>query len=341
MSNIKKESLLESVQKGIITQEQYQKILALDSGETSKGEKKRGLNYIIAFYYFGAMIIIFAFTYFLVSQWENLSAGSILAIGLGFQIACAGLGVYIYKKLNYPISGGLLVTAAIAISPLVVYSIEKMLGIWPASPGTYGANYSDYWRLIKPCWVYIELVTLIVAFIALYFVRFSFIALAIGHTVWFLSMDLVEIILGGRNYGAPYWETRQWVSVLIGATMVAIARLFNRRTKEDYSLWLFLYGGLIFTTAASFTWLKNEMQALLYLLVHLIFVVMSIRWQRKSLMVFGALGIYVYLGHLAYDIFKNSPFFPIALALIGLLMILGTVSFQRNQDKLVKFIGKV
>jgi hypothetical protein len=214
-----------------------------------------------------------------------------------------------------------------------------MFGIWPAAIGTHGVAYSEYWRLIKPCWVYIELVTLLVASIALYRVRFSFIAIVIGHTAWFLCMDLVEIILGVRSYGMPYWEARQWVSIMIGAVMIGIARLLNRKTKEDYSLWLFIYGGLIFTTAASFIWLKNELSALLYLGIHLLFIIMSIRWQRKSLMVFGALGVYIYLGHLAYDIFKDSPFFPIALALIGLLMILGTVSFQMNKDKLARIIN--
>ena len=61
-----RETLLGCVRKGIITEEQLQKILAVDQENSpTKGESKRGLNYITAFYYFGAMIIIFAFTYFL------------------------------------------------------------------------------------------------------------------------------------------------------------------------------------------------------------------------------------------------------------------------------------
>jgi len=339
MANIKKEILTQAVSKGIITDEQYHKIIALDSEvESPLGEKKKGLNYIMAFYYFGALIIIFAFTYFLVSQWNNLPTGGILAIALAFQVVCFGVGLYLRKKLNYKVAGGLLVTVAVAITPLVVYSFEKMFGIWPAEPGRHGVRYSDYWRLIKPCWVYIEGITLIVAFVTLRWVRFSFLAAVIGHTAWFLSMDLVEIILGSPNYGEAFWETRKWVSIIIGAAMIGAGRLFNRKTEENYSLWLFIYGALIFTTATAFTWLNNELNALLVLITHIMLVVMSIRWQRTSLMVFGALGIYIYLSHLAWVIFKNSPFFPIALALIGLLMILGTVSFQRNKEKFIGFI---
>lgn len=335
MADIKKEVLTQAVSRGIITDEQYHKIIALDSEAGSAvGERKKGLNYIMAFYYFGALIIIFAFTYFLVSQWESLPTGAILAIALAFQFVCFGMGLYLRKKLNYKVAGGLLVTAAVAITPLVVYSLEKMFGIWPKEPGRHDVGYSGYWRLIKPCWVYIEGITLIVVFVTLRWVRFSFLAVVIGHTAWFLSMDLVEIILGVPDYG----EARKWVSIIIGAAMIGAGRLLNRKTEEDYSLWLFLYGALIFTGATAFTWLDNELNALLVLITHIMLVVMSIRWQMTSLMVFGALGIYIYLGHLAWEIFRDSPFFPISLALIGLLMILGTVSFQRNKEKFIGFI---
>jgi len=342
MDGIDRETLSQAVSKGIISYEQYNKIIALDSeAEPAGGEKKRGLNYITAFYYFGALIIIFAFTYFLVSQWNQLSTGLILSIALAFQVACFGLGTYLRNKLNYKVSGGLLVTAAVAITPLTIYSLEKMSGIWPAANAiSSSGGYEQYWSLIKPCWVYIEFITLLVAAATLYWVRFSFLAVVIGHTAWFLSMDFAELMAGVQNYSSASWEIRKWVSITIGAIMIIIGRLLNRKTEENYSLWLFIYGALIVTGAAAFTWLNNELNALLYLALHIIFVVMSIRWQRSSLMVFGALGIYIYLGHLAWNIFKGSPFFPIALAVIGLLMILGTVSFQRNKEKFTGIMNK-
>lgn len=334
--------LAQAVTKGIISGEQYDKIIALDSqAEPVSGEKKRGLNYVTAFYYFGALIIIFAFTYFLVSQWAKLSTWMILGIALAFQISCFKLGAYLRNKLNYKVAGGLLVTVAVAITPLTVYCLEKISGIWPSDNGQDSlGSYDKYWIWIKPCWVYIELFTLMVAAGALIWVRFSFLALVIGHTAWFLSMDLAELMAGHQNYLDGSWETRKWVSIIIGGIMISVARLLNRKTEEDYSLWLFLYGALIVTTATAFTWLNNEFNALIFFGLHIFFVLMSIRWQRKSLMVFGALGIYIYLGHLAWNIFKDSPFFPIALALIGLLMILGTVSFQRNKEKLIGMINK-
>lgn len=342
MDKINKEILTQAVTKGVINGEQYNKILALDSeAEPAKGEKKRGLNYVTAFYYFGALIIIFAFTYFLASQWAHLPTILILAIALAFQSVCFGLGIYLRNKLNYKVSGGLLVTAAIAITPLVVYSLEKIFGIWPAAETMGGSGeYNEFWILIRPCWIYIEFITLLVAAVTLFWVRFSFLAVVIGHAAWFLSMDFAELVSGSQINSDASWETRKWVSIIIGAIMIGAGRLLNRKTEEDYSLWLFIYGALIVTTVTAFSWLNNNLNALVYLALHIIFVVLSVRWQRKSLMVFGALGIYIYLGHLAWMIFSNSPFFPIVLASIGLLMILGTVSFQRNKDTLTGIINK-
>jgi hypothetical protein len=39
----------------------------------------------------------------------------------------------------------------------------------------------------------------------------------------------------------------------------------------------------------------------------------------------STLGVHVYLGHPAYEVYKDSFFFPFALALLGLSLILLTV----------------
>ena len=49
-----------------------------------------------------------------------------------------------------------------------------------------------------------------------------------------------------------------------------------------------------------------------------------------SVIVGGALGIFLYLGHLAYEVFKNSLFFPFVVALLGLGLIVLTVWMQRR-----------
>ena len=51
---------------------------------------------------------------------------------------------------------------------------------------------------------------------------------------------------------------------------------------------------------------------------------------------FGVLGVHIYLGHLAYEVFKDSILFPFALALLGLSVILVTVFAQRYARKSIQ-----
>jgi len=57
---------------------------------------------------------------------------------------------------------------------------------------------------------------------------------------------------------------------------------------------------------------------------------------RKVFVIFGALGTAFYFGHLAWEVFADSPFFPVALTAIGILIIyLGTL-WQKNEEKLTQ-----
>jgi hypothetical protein len=55
---------------------------------------------------------------------------------------------------------------------------------------------------------------------------------------------------------------------------------------------------------------------------------LAIKLKRTVFMVFGVLGVYAYLGHLAWTVFQDSVLFPFVLALLGLSLILGTVFGQ-------------
>jgi predicted MFS family arabinose efflux permease len=73
-------------------------------------------------------------------------------------------------------------------------------------------------------------------------------------------------------------------------------------------------------------------------LINLGLIAISLKLQRKSFAVFGAFGLFAYLGHLASDIFEDSMFFPMALAFIGVLMIVGTVQYQKHYSKIGRIL---
>src|SRR5215213_3287423 len=67
----------------IITRAQYDAILALDPGADAtvpddRPEVARGFNWTSVAYVLGAMVVVFAFGWFLVDQWDSLGAAGVL-----------------------------------------------------------------------------------------------------------------------------------------------------------------------------------------------------------------------------------------------------------------------
>ena len=79
-----------------------------------------------------------------------------------------------------------------------------------------------------------------------------------------------------------------------------------------------------------------EFNKAIYALINIGLVGVAIRLKRVVFLVFGAIGVHLYLGHLAYSIFQDSFLFPFAIALLGLSLILVTVFAQRFLNRLSK-----
>jgi hypothetical protein len=88
----------------------------------------------------------------------------------------------------------------------------------------------------------------------------------------------------------------------------------------------------IMIAAGSGWWLRNKGYLVggSLLIAERGFIWIAVKLRRATFLVFGALGVYIYLGHLAYEVFKDSFFFPFVLALLGLSLILATVWIQRR-----------
>lgn len=52
--------------------------------------------------------------------------------------------------------------------------------------------------------------------------------------------------------------------------------------------------------------------------------------QRRAFLVFGAIGLFLYLGHLAWEVFKDAILFTLALSAPGFALIALAVRSQRR-----------
>jgi hypothetical protein len=323
------------VEAGLLSPDQYTGIKRYVEAEGlvseaagDRVEARQGLNFVTIASYFGGFMILLAYTYFMGSRWSGLG------FPVQFGVAVATIGIvwglgYALRKAGFEMAGGLLVFAGTGITPLAVYTFARMTGLWPETPRYGEPGYDEFFTTIRPVWVILEVVSLTVALAVLRFVRFPLITLLIAFWGWFLSMDLARLATGGEVFGG-FDDREQIISVAIGVIMLAVGIFLQSRTRQDYSRWLYLFAHVIILgNLSSLTIEKEGWLALLFLAVYIGSVALGIRLQRPVFVVFGALGCYGYMGYLAFVKFQDSVGFPVALAAIGVLIIVTTVGYQR------------
>lgn len=292
-------------------------------------ESEKGLNLITIAYYFGAMLMISACAWFLGDKWDSLGPSGILTTALVYAFIAASVGWWI-RKAGYKVGGGLLITVAVCLVPLIVYSIEALAGLWPAGdPGAY----AEFYPRIHGSWIVMELATIVVAAVVLWFVRFGFLTAPLAFSFWFLSMDVAALVLGDARMEG---DAREWISVAVGMITILIGfgldRLLsdkNQKKAEDLAFWCYLFGLMAFWGGLTSMDSGSELSRAGYLVVNILLVLVAIRLRRTVFLVFGAIGVDVYFGHLAYQVFKDSFLFPFVIAFLGFAMIIATVLAQR------------
>jgi hypothetical protein len=292
---------------------------------TATKESKPTFDFVHLLYYFGALIVMGAFGWFMTSAWDAFGAKGLLCIASCYAAAFLAAGAALWKRsLQTP--GGLLITLAVCMTPLICYSIESLVGLWPAeNPGSF----TNYHPIINGSWVIMEIATVITGLIALRYWSFPFISAPIAHAIWFLSMDAAALLFG-ESY--QEWDEKLVISAAFGAVMLLVAYLIDlRNLKADFAFWLYLFGTLALSSSLSMMNSGNEFHALLYAILHFALMLSSIALKRRTLMVFGALGVFGYLGHLSHYLFKDSILFPFALCSLGIGLIVMGIWYQKNR----------
>lgn len=335
--------LEEWAKQGLITPEQLTRIRQrLETAESlheqtqAAPEPRKRLNLISIAYYFGGFMILLAYTIFMGLEWESLGLTGQLAVSFFTIVALWAIGYFLQRK-DFRVAGGLLIFVGTGIVPLFVYTVQRALGIWPDA-SHYA--YRDFYQIIAQTWIPLEIVSITVAAIVIWRVRFPLISLLISFWTWFLSMDLVHWITR-----SDYWtwsETEQIVGILIGAGMLILGIFLQRKTNQDYSLWLYLFGHLIvFVHFSALALEKEGLLGIVYFVVYLSFVAASVWLQRRVFLVFGALGCYAYVSYLAFRVFEGALGFAFALAGVGLIIVLSAVGYQKYmRPRLERYFGR-
>ncbi|PLX94934.1 MAG: DUF2157 domain-containing protein [Desulfuromonas sp.] len=322
---VTKKKLDLAVAEEIISQEQSDNLFDFLKTLPSTGPS---FDFTHVLYYMGGLIAIGAMTLFMNLGWESFGGWGIFFISLAY--AAVGLKLANnFQKNGHAIPAGICAAFAVALTPLAIYGLQQGMGWWPE-----GSTYREYHRYIKWHWIYLELGTLAVGSIIAYIFRYPFLQMPIAVTLWYMSMDIAAMLVGGR----PHFELRALVSMCFGLAMTLFAFWVDIRSSKsgDYAFWLYLFGVMAFWGGMTSQHSDSELSKFIYCCVNLLLVGVGVVIVRRVFVIFGAIGCSIYLGHLADKVFKDSWLFPIVLTAIGLGIIYLGVIWQKNEKTITQ-----
>ncbi len=319
-----------AVTRGIITAQQRHDILALaaEGGPPPPIGRRSEVSGVTVAYFAGAAAILFAFGWFLVDRWKVLGPGGVLVVALVY----ASLFLLVARWLGregFATARGLMVLAAVGMTPIAAWSVLELAGVWTPKLGGepwFPRSQRD-WESLR--WIPIELATALSALVALRTVRFGLLVLPLPIAAWAVCAQVVQVA-----FDAPVMTAMQgWLSFVVAAVLASAGYAIDRRTAweaEDYAWPVYAVAVVAVLHGMSVTWpeLDRGRHALLALAVVLAGAALALR--RRVFLAAAALTFVVYMGWLGFSVFRKALGFPIALATVGVVIILAAVWVQRR-----------
>lgn len=112
--------------------------------------------------------------------------------------------------------------------------------------------------------------------------------------------------------------------------LVLGVRLQRHHGAQDWSRWFYLFGHVaLLGNLAALALGDDLLPGVVFLAVYVGFVVASVWLQSRMFLMFGAIGCYAYVAKLAFDVCDRSLGFTLVLGIVGLLVVLATVAYER------------
>lgn len=326
-----------AVSLGIITEAQAAEIRAL-TPDRSDAQPTGGHTAPAAAigYALGALTVLIAMAWFLGDRWEWLGPGGVLAV----SVLYAAVFLVVARRLqreSYPVAAGLAVVLAVGMTPVGTVALLELFDVFAPMPGGACAYPEFIFWGCRGEEIVVELATAAAALIALRRVRFSLLVLplaAIG--LRFLFHATAAVFGAGLGTATSGWTWMFGASLL---TAVAYETSRRQRGDQDFATWLHLVAA--FSAGIASGMLIEAFENFRHLLIPgaAVAFAFALRLQRFVWTLLGLIWFVAYLGWLAGEVFRDTPFFPIVLAALGIGVIVVTVWVQRNSARLVARFG--
>ncbi|MDP1891227.1 MAG: hypothetical protein Q8K55_10065 [Gemmatimonadaceae bacterium] len=334
-------SLLDSgVDKGIISADQRTALLALAGAAEPQGgerrEAERAFNGVTIAYGIGAIVVLFAFGWFMVDRWKVLGNGGVF----GLSVAYAGIFLVVahfLKREGFETARGVATLLAVAMAPLAMYALLGWTGLWTPELEGMCRQREHPFAVCQGQPLAIELAAVAAALVAMRAMAFAPLMIPIAV----VGITLPERLLREWAQGTGLDGLGMgWRWVIIASLLAAVAYTVDRRRRdEDYGFWLWIsvavaawFGCfMVFQADHSLRWYLAP--------VSLLVITASVLLRRRVLLVVGLFGVFGFLAWMAFDVFKLTTAFPLVLATIGVSIIVLTVWVQKRFPEAIQRMG--
>jgi hypothetical protein len=326
----------------LISAEQHASLAALaaESPPTSR-EVPRGFNWVTVAYALAALLVVFAGGWFLAQRWLTLGPAGVLGIVVLYAAAAAAGSVWLERR-EFHEAAGVAALVAVSLTPVAVWALESMSGIWPAE--SWGQPYYTYYPAAEASrWVVAELATILAALCVIRVRSWTAVVIPLAVALFGLVMHLPRAI--GIDM-TPVME--RWIQLTGALVVCSIADTTDRlaprgsapgRGDVAFPLWSVGLATLGFAMISFWPTAGALRHGVPVMGVGV--VIVSLMIGRKTHLLFGVVLIFMYLMYLAGEVFRSTAYFPIVLASLGIAVLFTTVWLQRRFPALATRLGGI
>lgn len=336
---LSRQQLDDAVVRQIVSATQAEQLWKLWQTNPAVGIEAARFQFSHILYYFGGLLAMGAMSVFMTMGWNRYGPWALTAIAVCYGFLVWKVGDWLLRDKQQSIPAGILFALVIVLVPLAMYGFFLGMGWWPED-----THFRDYHAYSRWYWLFLELGTLAAGCLLFWCYRLPFILMPLAVTLWYFSMDAAGwLILGMHSspdsysfYSGAEWEFRKWFSVAFGLAQLVFAGLVDYRSRRgpDYAFWLYLFGLIAFWGGLTSLNSDSELGKFIYCLINVGLILAGAVLGRRMFAVFGGIGVYAYLGHLAGRVFRDSMMFPLALSVLGLVIIALGVWWHKHGEAL-------
>jgi hypothetical protein len=249
---------------------------------------------------------------------------------------------YLTTKRKKRTAGGIAALIAVFMVPFAACGIEQLFGVWPDNLEMFQGY--NFW--LYGSWLMIELSTVGVGFIVLAFVRFSFVIIPVLLALWHFTMDISAVITQQPHTN---FESARIGSVVYGILLLCVSIYLDRRTKEDFSFWGYLFGLTALFVGLSSIEISSLSYIIIFISISLFSLIIAPFLERRIFLFFGAAALFASISYFLNGLFEDTVvlfFCIVALASVFISIIMLYVRneylmYKGYEKKLPAFIRKL